>query len=814
MCQRSPALVRAASLRIAFIFLFSFFNPLGAPGQVPQEQSASIDGSYTFVQDSNGGKAPANLRITLKLANGTAVLFSSPSQPMYSDRGSYEFQGGVLKRFVLPLIGKFVANKPASLQAESLTLPFMLLSPGAGTSTWQAPQVAVAHLPANVATLIDQIIARMDLRIPPQVRNYLMQSITPGRNQAAQYMRLGTALNFAGQIPEAIWALAHAAKLLPDTHILSNLGHVLSLDADYAEARTILLAAHAASPENHFILNNLAYANYQQDKFEQAEMAERKAVALNPEPEYLWSLCKILRAQHKEIEGKKYCDAAVDKGMLFILNPQPKKPDQPQPPSEKPPDEKPPGDQPPPPDEIPPETRPDLKPPEGNEDQGAENAPDADPDETIIGQIGKRDRAHDQKPPEPYNFPSNPQPLAELSKTAANWVGHWEGEKTTGCIHRTRKFGSGMAMTMVKENICHYAQKLSFDVDEKGTIDGQGEAVYVFYGKADNPALMMSPVPLPPGGFFATFQGGYRIRKFKIQGTVMPDGTVSIGGRPEKPLYLLNIYMWQKIYGWNVFPPPPDHPGQPGILKIGKRGTEWTMEGTSHNNVSGMNYETVIYKTSRKFNMVKGCKIYCSKEPMAQSMGIEKKVEEAKCGASAGPIEIKGNGSVIEASAKVSTPGGMNLGEIKVEANYGKPGELEEAMKKEATAGCAVAGEGEGGEEGETPGSVKAHAKVLNFGFSVERNPIAGDETFGLGVIEAEGPKMETEEGGVKAEVTPKASFQLVVNSHCGFGMKWEVKAEVATGAEGEVGETKVGAGCSKEVSVEGTAWAGSNIVD
>ncbi len=45
----------------------------------------------------------------------------------------------------------------------------------------------------------------------------------------------------------------------------------------------------------------------------------------------------------------------------------------------------------------------------------------------FIGQIGKRDRAHDQKEPKPFEFPSNPKPLAELSKAAGQWVGHWEG---------------------------------------------------------------------------------------------------------------------------------------------------------------------------------------------------------------------------------------------------------------------------------------------------------------------------------------------------------------------------------------------------
>ncbi len=813
MPQNTPFARLRAGGALVCLMMVAEFTHAGAPLpglSAPSPQATQLDGTYTFLKDSDGASPPTGLKILLTFSNGSVVLVSDPPQMAYEDRGSYEFHAGTLERFVLPRMAKFVAAKPVMLTSSQLTLPFKLMSGGVGTSAWQVWHPPPPQVSPEVTQLIDRIILQMDLRVPSAVRTYLVTSITPGPNEAAQYMRLGTALDFAGQVPEAVWAMAHAAKLLPDPHILNNFGHVLNLDADYDDARIILLAARLLSPQNHFILNNLAYANYQASHLEEAEMAERRAVALNPEPEYLWSLCKILWAEHKEAEGKNYCAAATDKGMTFILNPQAPKPTET--PKQEPPGQQPPQDQPPPPDVIPPETREDLKPVAGNEDEGKDNIADADPDATIIGQIGKRDRAHDQKPPEPYTFTSNSKPLVELSKTAGDWVGHWEGEKVTGCIHRTRKFGSGMAMTMVKENICHYAQKLSFDVNEKGKIKGQGEAVYVFYGKGDNPVMMMSPIPLPPGGFFATFQGGYRIRKFKIEGTVTPDGTVYIGGRPEKAMYLLNVYMLQKLYGWNVFPPPPDHPGQPGILKIGKRGNEWTMEATSHNNVSDMNYETLIYKTDRKFNMVKGCKIYCSKEPEATSATIDPKFEKLKCGVSAGPVEIKGNGSVIEANAKISTPGGLDIGEIKIEANYGKPGELEEAMKTEAKAGCAAAGEEGGSEEGETPGSIQAQAKVLNFGFSMERNPIAGDETFGLGVIEANGPKAETAGG----EITPKASFQLVVNSHCGFGMKWEVKAEVATAAKEELGEGQgeIGVGCSQESSVEGTAWASSNITD
>jgi tetratricopeptide (TPR) repeat protein len=257
-------------------------------------------------------------------------------------------------------------------------------------------------------------------------------------------MRLGTSITMAGYATEAVWLLAHAAKMTEDPHVLNNLAHALNLDADHANARQLLLAARCGSSDNPLIYNNLAYTNYQMSRFEEAEMAERKAVSLAPEPEYLWSLCKILNAENRPGEAQRYCNQAMTAGIKGILYPPGTKGKEG--PGKGGPDdsgeaEKPPGRD---------DEGGDFTPPASNEDEGMENVPDADPDATIIGQIGKRDRAHDQKPPKPFEFPSNPKPLAELSKAAGQWVGHWEGYKVTGCIKRTRDFGNGLAKTRVK----------------------------------------------------------------------------------------------------------------------------------------------------------------------------------------------------------------------------------------------------------------------------------------------------------------------------------------------------------------------------
>ena len=123
-----------------------------------------------------------------------------------------------------------------------------------------------------------------------------------------------------GQVRESIWLLAQAAKMTEGPHVLNNLAHALSLDADFSSARQLLLAAKCASPDNPFILNNLAYANYQMGRFDEAEMAEMKAVSLAPEPEYLWSLCKILYAENRAGEGQRYCNQAMTAGIMGIIS--------------------------------------------------------------------------------------------------------------------------------------------------------------------------------------------------------------------------------------------------------------------------------------------------------------------------------------------------------------------------------------------------------------------------------------------------------------------------------------------------------------
>jgi len=814
------ALSRAFSVAV-LLFTTCVSMPFGAFAQ-----SSSVDGSYTFVQDSDGGKR-AGTEIILTLSKGTAILVSTPANPQLTDSGSFQYANGTLTSFVLPNVGKFARNASVSVTEGVLTLPFKLLSAGSGTSKWKAP----AAEPATTKTarideklepldaVLDKVLRQYEFRVPAQVRSILVSSLEGSQQDPRSWARAGIGMNMAGYIPEAVWLLAKSAKLNPNPQVLNNLGHVLRLDAENTLARNVFVAARTASPNNPFILNNLAYVNYNLGRLQEAEMAARRAVAVAPnEADYYWNLCKILTAQQRTTEAQAFCAEARNRGIGDILYPRKpqskgsgdgegdgdgegpgKGPGTPPPPKNPPPP--PPDDAPPPPDR---ETRPDIKEPEQNDDSDYENAPEADPDASIIGQIGKRDRKNDQKPPKPYNFPSPGKKLADVSPAAAQWVGHWEGEKVTGCINRVRNFGEGMATTKVHENLCHYVQKLSMDVDANGRITGEGEAIYVIYDKADVAATMMMPgIPFVPGGFFATFPGGYRLRKFDVKGQVMPDGTVYIGGRPEKPMYLLNVWMIQKIYGWNVFPPPANDPAKPGVLKIGKRGDTWSMEAFRQNAVSGMAYETVIYKTTKKYNMVKGCRVQCDSE-------AKLKDAEKKCSFTAGPVKIEGNKQQLEAEVNMA-----NF-QIKAGANYGNEGDIDKLIKAQGKNQCTA-------QEGlnEEAGTMKAQATVNKIGFSSERNPITGDETFSFGIMEADISESKGPFGG-----EAKTSLKFVVNSRCGFGLKWSVAGKVgaegsteAAGFEGldgadAVDGMKVGGGCAVEKELEVTTWASGNIVD
>jgi len=816
------------------------FAAAGAPARSlsgPASQVSQLDGTYTFLKDSDGAVPSAGLKILLTFSNGSVVMVSDPPQPAYTDSGTYQFQSGVLQRLVLPRLGKFVSTGTVNLQNGVLTLPFKLLSGGAGQSEWKAPATSSADTMLDaVRKIAHNVRTRLDPNLDPTVKLQILAAISPGATRWQDFATVGTHLSLAGQVDEANWTFAQGVELKPDDpYLLNNFGHILGQEYDYEDAHAILLAARQLSPQNYYILANLGYTAYQLKNYDEAELVERAAVVGNPIPENYWSLCKILAAKH-DARANQTCQQAQQLGIVGILQPgssgdsgdedQGKKPggsgdSQPPPGDSQPPAP----DSPPGPDNTAPDNRPDLKGPANNDDNGAESAPTVDPDSTIYSQIGKRNPALDQKKPDAYHYPPS---QGEVNK---EWAGHWEGYKVTGCIHRTRKFGQGLAMTLVHENICHYAQKLSLEVDKDGGITGKGEAVYVFYGKGDNPASMMLPLPMPPGGFFATFPGGYRVRKFDVGGQVLPDGSVYIGGRPEKEMYLLNVYEFQKIYGWNVFPPPVDHPGMPGELRISKQGTRWAMVGERTNKVSGMSYETTIFRSGSPFAMVKGCKILCPQS------GVEKSVKpKCQLSAKADPVTISSDGKSVSASlsmkggvagedGKVSTginvegggetvgadlgmeAGGVNVG-MTAEANYGKPGELQKAVNGENFAGCSSASPTVGTmKSGVTVGS-KVAGNGANVGWSSSRNAVSGDETFSVGGT-VSGSYAFGPGGGLKAGVS--GDMRLIISSKCGLMTTFKVQAS----GKASVDADPAGGECSVTASMQSTqVWGQSNIAE
>jgi tetratricopeptide (TPR) repeat protein len=847
--------MRRHTLAILVVLFYSFW-PLLAQETV--NIAPSIDGTYVFFRDSDGVTAPTEFSVTLTLSHGTATLVSTPPKAGYTDSGSYSYSSGKLSSFVLPRMGKFARRGSVTLSNGTLTLPFKLMSTGVGTSTWHAPKTeensANDSQPLN--KLLDEILKEYEDRIPLQVKTVLLEL---SGTSARKLLNSGIAWNMAGYIPEAAFLLARSARLDPAPPTLNNLAHVLSLDDEAVSARKVLLSARRSAPSNPYILNNLAFADYQLQRYSEAEMASRKAVSFAPEPDFYWNLCKILYAENKYGESRAACAEAETRGIKKMLYPgaSPKgssgktgdegsggTPDGPHeggdaggPPAP---------DGPPAPGADNGDNRgEDLKPPSSNDDEAALNAAPIDPDSSIIGQIGKRDTANDGKEPKPYRFPRNSKPLRELNPKAGDWVGHWEGDKVMGCINRVRNFGEGLTTTKVHENLCHYAQKTSFDVDENGNITGKGQAIYVIYDKADAYATMMLPLPVPPGGFFATFPGGYRVREFDIEGVVQPDGTVLIGGRSMKPMMLLNVYAFTKVYPWNVFPPPADDASKPGVLQIQRHDGTWTMEATRRGIKTGMNYQTVIYKTRQKRNMVKCCRVYCEKPVEAKDSGDNQTIKDVKCSLGAGPASLTASKDGLEGeldlgAVKVSSSGEGMKGEAsvggvkisgssenlsvevdtgaitaKVGADYGKPGDIAKLMKAQQANSCATP---EGVNENAGTESMDLNLKLgdgnliaQNVGFSNQRNPITGDETFSVGFS---GSASVGE--GLKGEASWGA--KLIVNSRCGFGVSFN--AQESLGGEksgsGDIFGHEVSAkgSCSLERSQEVTVWASSTILE
>jgi Flp pilus assembly protein TadD len=158
--------------------------------------------------------------------------------------------------------------------------------------------------------------------------------------------------------------------------------------------------------------------------------------------------------------------------------------------------------------------------------------------------------------------PYPPAPDFNEAPIPAAWVGHYEADYVRGKTLHIKQYGSGMTGTNVREDILTCTKSFSMDIDQAGNITGQAKVMYVYLGKAMNPAMSMAPgfMVAKYGNFMATIKDGSEILDFNFTGKVDSKGIVEINGMPEGQLDFYNAGQWQKINPWNVLPPPDNNP--------------------------------------------------------------------------------------------------------------------------------------------------------------------------------------------------------------------------------------------------------------
>src|SRR5208337_359149 len=102
-------------------------------------QAQTLSGTFSHVADSDGTRPTKGKSVTLTFNPGGAchvvAADASGAEKTVTGDGTYSTRAGRIT-ISLPVLELSVANQPYTLQADNLTLPFLLFNEGAGTSQW------------------------------------------------------------------------------------------------------------------------------------------------------------------------------------------------------------------------------------------------------------------------------------------------------------------------------------------------------------------------------------------------------------------------------------------------------------------------------------------------------------------------------------------------------------------------------------------------------------------------------------------------------------------------------------------------------
>ncbi|MBK7251642.1 MAG: tetratricopeptide repeat protein [Gammaproteobacteria bacterium] len=291
--------------------------------------AAAPTGTWRLMKDSDGKVPKPGAIVELTFRGGSFALKAVQPGETVEDSGSVQVSGHSITLDFRTLAQGKVAG-PFTLSADTLVLPFRMLSEGPGWSMWMTPTALDAFLakvprrppgPESIPDLLarQQKVAEafgnakertaIDQRASAQAPKYK-------GGQAEAYYAIGTSLFLRGFYREAWYAFARASVLQPMNAVyLHNLSAVLQEIGSAQDARTILEWVTKNYPNLDPPWGSLGIVCVQLHDAACAGRALERARALAPENGlYDYAQGRLLASEGKATEAQRWYARAWSKG--------------------------------------------------------------------------------------------------------------------------------------------------------------------------------------------------------------------------------------------------------------------------------------------------------------------------------------------------------------------------------------------------------------------------------------------------------------------------------------------------------------------
>jgi Flp pilus assembly protein TadD len=316
--MRKPPLFRAALLLLALL-----------PGLAFAAAPAFPQGTWRLFKDSDGKAPRTGSTIELTLNNGSFSLKAVQEGETVTDTGTYRLSGRNVT-FAFKEMEQGTKTGPWAASADSLVLPFLMLSNGQGVSTWMTPAALTAFLakvPSKPSTpeTMPALLARVQ-KVAEAFGNTAQRAAIDQRAkaQSAKYKggeaealyAVGTVYFLKGYYREAWYGFARAAVLQPTNAVyLTNLATTLQEIGSASDARTILEWVTKNYPNLDPPFGSLGTTCLQLKDMACARSALAKAQSLSPQTGmYDYALGQVFEQEGNKTRAQALYQSAFDKG--------------------------------------------------------------------------------------------------------------------------------------------------------------------------------------------------------------------------------------------------------------------------------------------------------------------------------------------------------------------------------------------------------------------------------------------------------------------------------------------------------------------